>query len=135
MSLEIGLTEGPINTQYAQLAALRALYRAQNRLTPRDGSLFCEGWERYLQLLHADGGKEIGGAKVFGVDADPLDGTGVAVAASGLDIEILHQGHAREEVLRRVQAERFGNAADGLEARIDALQRIGRLGRVFRDRQ
>ncbi len=34
MSLEIGLTEGPINTQYAPLAALCALYQAQNRLTP-----------------------------------------------------------------------------------------------------
>lgn len=34
MSLEIGLTEGPTNTQYAPLAALFALYQAQNRLEP-----------------------------------------------------------------------------------------------------
>ena len=88
-----------------------------------------------MRFLQADGGEKIIRGEVINVDACALDGAGCAIAASGLDVKVLHQSYTGEEILSRGQSEGFSDAAEGFEAGIDAFERIGSFGSALGDGQ
>ena len=57
-----------------------------------EGSLKCDGCERYLWFWEMYRGEKIGSAEDFQVDFSTLDGAGLALNATCFDIKIFHQG-------------------------------------------